>query len=328
MAYFWQPFACRRSIFPTCNFQHMNEQPLYDVLIVGGSFAGLSAAMALGRACRQVLIIDSGHPCNRQSPHAHNLLTHDGEPPAAILARSKEQVLRYPTVHFIEGRAVSGKQEEGIFEIMTDTNAIYRAKKLLFATGVTDIMPGLSGFADCWGISILHCPYCHGYEVAGQETALLGNGAMAFEFCRLLLNWHPHLTLLTNGQCTLTEEELLQLRRFDVKIIEEELAGFRHREGRLQAVLFRDGSELPMEAVYTKTAFKQHSAIPQQMGCTLTEGHGFIQVDDLQRSSVPGIFAAGDNTTFFRAISGAIAAGGKAGACINAELSEEAFKAQ
>lgn len=305
----------------------MNEHPLYDVIIVGGSFAGLSAAMALGRARRTVLIIDSGNPCNRQSPYAHNLLMHDGQPPAVILAQAKEQVLHYPTVHFLEERAVSGKKDAGVFEIMTDTKAVFRAKKLLFATGVTDIMPDLKGFAECWGISILHCPYCHGYEVVGQETALLGNGAMAFEFCRLLLNWHKRLTLLTNGQCTLTEEELLQLRRFDVQIIEQELSGFRHREGRLQAVLFRDGTELPMEAVYTKTAFKQHSAIPEQMNCTLTEGHGFILVDELQRTSIPGIFAAGDNTTLFRAISGALAAGGKAGACINSELAEEAFKA-
>ena len=306
----------------------MNEHQLYDAIIIGGSFAGLSAALALGRARRAVLIIDSGNPCNRQSPYAHNLLMHDGEPPTVLLARSKEQVLCYPTVQFLEGRAVSGKKEADVFEIMTDTKAIFRAKKLLFATGVTDIMPGLEGFADCWGISILHCPYCHGYEVAGQETALLGNGAMAFEFCRLLLNWHKRITLLTNGKCTLTEEELLQLGRFDVRIIEQELSGFRHREGRLQALVFRDGTDIPMEALYTKVAFKQHSAIPEQMNCTLTEAHGFIQVDELQRTNIPGIFAAGDNTTFFRAISGAIAAGGKAGACINSELAEEAFKAQ
>jgi thioredoxin reductase len=306
----------------------MTEHQLYDVIIVGGSFAGLSAAMALGRACREVLIIDSGNPCNRQSPFAHNLLTHDGEVPGTIAAKAKEQVLQYPAVHFLDGRAVSGKKEDGVFVIRTNTEAIFSAKKLLFTTGVTDIMPDIDGFADCWGISILHCPYCHGYEVIGQKTALLGNGAMAFEFCRLLLNWNKSLTILTNGPCTLTEEELQQLKRFDVEIIENELSGFRHREGKIQAILFKDRAAVSMEAIYTKPAFKQHSSIPEQLNCTLTEGHGFIQVDELQRTNIPGIFAAGDNTTFFRAISGAIAAGGKAGACINAELAEEDFNAK
>lgn len=301
------------------------ENKIYDVIIIGGSFAGLSAAMALGRSLRAVLIIDGEKPCNRQTPHAHNFITHDGETPYNIIQKAKEQVLKYPNVIFHKGFAVSGKREDKYFEILTEKEEIFFSKKLLFASGVADQMPDIKGFSECWGISVLHCPYCHGYEVKDKKLALLGNGEMAYEFIKLLLNWNKEVKLLTNGKCTLTKEQLLELEKYSIEIIEKEIELLENENGLLKNVVFKDDSTIEIDAIFSKVEFSQHCAIPEQLNCQLTEKHGFIQVDEIQRTNIPGVFAAGDNTTLFRAISGAVAQGGKAGACINMELVHEEF---
>jgi len=141
----------------------MNDRQLYDVIIIGGSFAGLSAAMSLGRSRRTVLVIDSGNPCNKYAPEAHNFITSEGRPPFDILADAKAQVLNYPTVSFLEGLAEDVIPKGNFFEVETNDRQKFTSRKVLFATGVTDLIPNIPGFAECWGKSILHCPYCHGF---------------------------------------------------------------------------------------------------------------------------------------------------------------------
>src|SRR5690606_19696546 len=167
----------------------MTENKVFDVIIIGGSYAGLSAALALGRSLRHVLIIDSGAPCNRQTPHSHNFLTHDGEPPARIATQARDEVLRYDTVRFVQDTATEAVSQEHGFAVTTASGDRYTAQKLLFATGVRDLMPDIPGFADCWGISILHCPYCHGYEVRGRTTGVLANGDTGYELAMFINNW-------------------------------------------------------------------------------------------------------------------------------------------
>jgi len=133
------------------------KTPDFDVVIIGGSYAGLSAAMALGRAVRRVLILDSGQPCNRQTPHSHNLITQDGATPAHITAVAKEQVLAYPTVRFQAGTATAVMGESNSFVVETAAGEQFRARKILFATGVRDLLPAIPGFAESWGISVIHC---------------------------------------------------------------------------------------------------------------------------------------------------------------------------
>lgn len=136
----------------------MKDKNSFDVIIIGGSYAGLSAAMALGRSLRTVLVIDSGLPCNKQTPHSHNFITQDGETPSAIAEKAKAQVLHYHTALFHNGLAISGTKTSSGFEITTQQGDIFQAKKLIFASGIKDIMPDIKGFADCWGISVIHCP--------------------------------------------------------------------------------------------------------------------------------------------------------------------------
>lgn len=160
----------------------MKANQQFDVIIIGGSYSGLAAAMALGRALRNVLIIDSDKPCNRQTPHSHNFLTQDGKSPREIAALAKGQVEQYKTVQFFSGLAASGAKTNIGFEIHIDTGKIFTAWKVIFATGIKDIIPGINGFAESWGISVLHCPYCHGYEVKNQTTGILGNGNYGLNF--------------------------------------------------------------------------------------------------------------------------------------------------
>jgi thioredoxin reductase len=296
----------------------------FDVIIIGGSYAGLSAAMALGRSLRKVLVIDSGLPCNRQTPYSHNFITHDGEKPADIIAKAKNQLLHYDTVQFVNDKAKTATRQNALFIIQTEFGATYAGKKLLFATGIIDIMPEIEGFAACWGISVLHCPYCHGYEVKGQKTGILGNGELVYEFSKMIRNWTHDLTLFTHGPSTLSAEQMQNLERQNIRIVETELIGIHHTSGQLNGLMLKDGITFPLTALYAKLPFQQHCTIPQALGCALSEA-GYIAIDDFHRTTVAGVYAAGDNTTPFRAVSVAVASGMKAGAFINKELIEEDF---
>jgi thioredoxin reductase len=295
----------------------------YDSIIVGGSYAGLSAAMTLGRARRQVLVIDGGAPCNRQTPHSHNFLTQDGATPSTLRATAIAQVLHYPTVTIENGEVLHATPTAKGFVVETTSGATFSASKLVLATGITDLMPSIPGFAECWGISVLHCPYCHGYEVGDQRLGVLANGDAGFEFARLISNWSPHLTLFTNGPATLTAEQQQALARHNIAVVEAEVRGITHEHGYINALALAGGVDQPLDALFARVPFQLPGSIAQQLGCTLT-GAGLLQVDDFQRTRVPGVFAAGDNSGM-RAVAVAVAAGMKAGALLNAELITERF---
>ncbi|MGI4820182.1 MAG: NAD(P)/FAD-dependent oxidoreductase [Janthinobacterium lividum] len=299
----------------------MENQTAVDVVIIGGSYAGLSAAMALGRAIRQVLVLDSGKPCNQQTPHSHNFLTQDGSTPAAIAAQAKAQVLAYPTIQFRSEAAVEAQGEDNHFTVTTATGQVVQARKLLFATGVRDLLPALPGFVESWGISTIHCPYCHGYEYRDQPTGILLNGDMAFEQARLIHNWTKQLTIYTNGPSSLQPEQRQRLAAMQIDVVEAPVQRLAHHDGYLTHLELADGRALPLSALYARPPFEQHCPLPLTLGCTHTEA-GHIAVDAFQKTSVPGIYAAGDATTMMRAVSMAVAAGGVAGAMLNRELLE------
>lgn len=302
----------------------MTDHRDFDVIIVGGSYSGLAAGMALGRALRQVLIIDSGKPCNRQTPHSHNFITQDGKTPKEIATLAKQQVERYDTVAFFNGLAINGAKTENGFKIQTESGEAFSAKKLIFATGIKDIMPDMGGYAECWGISVLHCPYCHGYEVRNERTGILANGEYGFEFSNLISNWTQDLTLFTNGPSTLTAEQTAKIERHTIKIIEKEIEKLEHANGHLQNVIFKDGTTSSIKALYARSPFEQHCTIPETLGCELTD-EGYIKIDPLQKTGIHGIFACGDNTTRTRTVANAVAMGTTAGMMVNKEIVFEEF---
>jgi thioredoxin reductase len=296
----------------------------YEVIIIGGSYAGLSAAMALGRSNRNVLVIDSSMPCNRHTPHSHNFITQDGETPAAIAQKAKKQVMQYPTVSFLKGKATTAEKMEGGFTVGTEAGEIFTAKKLLFATGVADIMPNIGGFDDCWGISVVHCPYCHGYEVKGKKTAILANGEAAMHYATLIRQLSNDLTIFTNGPANFTEEQLNKLKHHDINIIEGKVAKLKHSKGYVEKIIMEDCTAYDFPVIYSRPDIKQHSDLPELLGCNI-DAHGFIIVDEMQKTTVNGVYAAGDCTTGQRAVAVATASGMKAGAAINYALCAEAF---
>lgn len=302
----------------------MISETTFDVIIVGGSYSGLSAGLALGRSLRRVLIIDSGKPCNKQTPHSHNFLTQDGKTPAEISSLGRQQVEKYETVTCLSGVAIAGRKITNGFEIETEAGQSFKARKLIFATGIRDIIPAIDGFSECWGISVIHCPYCHGYEVRNQPTGILGNGEYAFEFSTFILNWTKDLTVFSNGASTLSPEQVAQLRRHNIKLVETEVQKLEHATGYLEKIIFKDGTNSRVKALYARPAFEQHCSIPETLGCELTE-EGYIKIDAFMKATVPGVFACGDNTTRMRSVANAVSMGTMAATVANKEIIFENF---
>jgi thioredoxin reductase len=302
----------------------MTEQNNFDVIIVGGSYAGLAAGMALGRALRKVLIIDNGKPCNRQTPYSHNFLTNDGKTPAEIAAVAHLQVSSYQTIEFFNGTATGAHQTANGFKIQVAPGETFTTKKLIFATGIRDILPDIEGLAACWGISVIHCPYCHGYEVRNEKTGILGNGYIAFDFARLISNWTGDLTLYTNGASTLTDAQRIQLHQHQISTIEKEIDHLVHENGRLRHIHFKDGSMVAINVIYAPGSFEQHSKIPEALGCRLTE-EGYIQIDNSHETTVPGVYAIGDNSSKMRTVANAVAMGTAIGITVSKNMILEEF---
>jgi thioredoxin reductase len=311
--------------FNVLNSIVMNKNQHYDVIIIGGSYAGLAAAMALGRALRNVLVIDGGKPCNIQTPQSHNFLTQDGVPPLQIASIAKDQVQKYDTVSFLTELVTSASKINDGFEVQTRTGETFKASKLVFAMGIKDEMPAIEGFSDCWGISLLHCPYCHGYEVKGLATGIFGNGESGFELAKLISNWTKNLSIYTNENAQFTPEQLSFLKKQNIQIVEKEISRIAHTNGSIKQLVFKDNSASKVNALYARLPFKQNSSLPNQFSCDLTE-EGYLKVDAQQRTSVPGIYACGDNSSKMRTVANAVSSGTIAGMMLNKEMIEEQFK--
>ncbi len=296
----------------------------FDAIIIGGSYSGLSAAMALGRALRKVLIIDSGRPANRFTPYSHNFITHDGRSPGEIASLAKVQLEGYTSVRQMDGSVVHVEKVNDEFIVSLASDAKYLSRKLIFATGIIDLMPNIPGFSECWGKSVLHCPYCHGYEVRKESTGIIGNGDYAFEFGSIISNWTNDLTIYTNGPSTLTNEQTSKLQSNDIGIVEDKIKAIEHERGYVRRIVFEIGYSRYLKAIYARPEFKQHSDIPKTLGCELTDD-GYIKIDSSQKTTIPGIFACGDNVTRMRTVANAVSMGTIAGMMVNRELILEDF---
>lgn len=300
----------------------MKSKIKYDVIILGGSYSGLAAAMALGRALNRTLVIDGEKPCNAQTPYSHNFLTQDGKRPMEIAVLAKAQVKKYEAVEFYHGFAISGRRIEAGFEIQLESGEVYLGSKLIFATGIIDRMPEIRGFRDCWGISVIHCPYCHGYEVRNAKTGILGDGDQVIQFAKLICNWTDDLTIFTNGTSMMTPSQLLELEGMGVSVDYRELKELLHINGYITDIIFNDKSQATLSALYAPRPFEQHSIIPEILGCDLTVD-GYIMTNGLQETSINDIYACGDNCSTVRTLANAIATGTTAGMSASKKIIRE-----
>ena len=190
----------------------------FDVIVVGGSFAGLSAAIQLVRARRRVLVIDSGQPRNRFAAASHGFFGQDGERPSTILEHARAQVLAYPAAQFTQRLATQARKVAQSFEVALDTGEKHTASRLILATGVVDELADLPGLRERWGISVLHCHYCHGFEVASRRLGLLATSERSLPAALLLPDWSDDVTLFTNGVLTPTDDQLAALRARGIRV--------------------------------------------------------------------------------------------------------------
>jgi thioredoxin reductase len=292
---------------------------VHDVIIIGGSYSGLSAALTLGRARRSVLLIDAIEPCNARVPHSHNLLTHDGEPPAALRTKARNDVARYDTVHLLNGRALEVSGSDGAFVVRTADGVEHHSRKLLLALGVRDELPPITGLSECWGISAAACPFCHGYEVSDGSLAIVGSTPDTVQYAMLLRNWSRNLNVFTNGPAEFTEEQRGMLHKQGIEVLGTSIVEVIHDQGRVRSVLLADGSRIAVDALFLRSRTIIPSSIPQSLGIVLNE-QGLLHVDLLQRTNVAGVFACGDCTTPMRALSVAMASGTMAGSAMTHEL--------
>jgi len=299
----------------------------FDVLIVGAGSAGLSAALTLGRCRRRVLLADGGPPRNAPSPAVHGFLTRDGVRPAKLLELGRSQLAPYPTIDVQElkitrlHQLAKGFRAEGT----TSEGAAWAgtASRVLLATGVDDLLPALPGFRELWGTGVLHCPYCHGYEVRDQPLAVYGRGKAAVGLALLLTNWSKDITVVTDGPGHLTDYGRQRLRYHHIGLRQEPVARLvGGPDGLLRCVEFTDGTFLERAALFLHAPQEQRSALAADLGARLTH-KGAVWVDKNSQTSISGLYAAGDTTPGQQQALLAAAAGGKAAICLNEALTKE-----
>jgi thioredoxin reductase len=293
----------------------------HDTIIIGGSFAGLSAAMYIARARRSVCIIDTGSPRNRFAAHSHGFVTQDGCEPGTMLATARWQVAAYPTAIFIEGEATSAAREPGGFSVRLATGEALESTKLVLAFGISDELPDIPGLAERWGRSVLHCPYCHGYEFSGQRLGVLHVSPMSLHQAMLIAEWGP-TTLYLNGASLPDDASLAQLHERGVAIEPAAVGALQGEGDQLSAIELTDGRTSGVDALYLGPRTRLNSDIAQRLGCELDEGRfgSIIRTDDAKMTTVSGVYAAGDITRDAHNVTWASADGVTAGMAVHRSL--------
>jgi thioredoxin reductase len=270
----------------------------WDCVVIGGGVAGLSAALVLGRARRRTLVLDRDGQSNRVAEHVGGLLGHDGTPPAELYALAREQVSAYDAVELRPAEAVDARVEgDGFVVILGDDQGDVRARALILATGMDYEVPDVPGFREHWGRAVFHCPFCHGWEVRDRPLVVYGSGEKAEEVAELLKGWTDDVTIVEEG----------------------DIAGLRVDDGTLRAVLRQDGSEVRCDAVLVQAPLRRRGQLPERLGLTLQE-NGLVAADNLRRTSVPGVYAAGDLAVAPQQVAIALGSGHLAGVVAVREL--------
>ncbi|QFQ88802.1 FAD-binding protein [Paracoccus kondratievae] len=290
---------------------------MQDVIVIGGSYAGMAAALQLARARRKMLVVDAGQRRNRFASHSHGFLGQDGVDPAAIWAGARRQLLAYPTVTWIEGEAVAISGRKDDFRLSTADGTAHAGRRILLATGVRDLLPDIPGLPERWGKTVFHCPYCHGYELDQGRIGVIATGPMSIHQAQLLPEW-GEVTFLTNGAVTLEPEQRDDLRSRGVAIEENPVA----RIAGEAEVELRDGRVLPFAGLFTATRTGPASPLAEAAGCELIETPMGRQIvtDETKETSLPGIFACGDVARAPHSVSLAVGDGAWAGAQLHRSL--------
>lgn len=281
-----------------------------DAIVVGGSYAGLSAALQLARARLRIAVVDAGQRRNRFADTSHGFLGQDGRAPQAIVDEARAQLLAYPNVRWLSDMAETvEKRAEDDFAVTTSIATLH-AKRLVLATGVIDELPAIEGLAQRWGRSVFHCPYCHGYELNNGRIGVLANGLMAAHQAMMLPDWGS-VTLFLNRAF---EPDEAQRRIFAERRVEIEAAPVSRLSG-TATVELADGRKLEMDGLFTVSATRMASTVAAQLGCAFDDGPTgrYIRRSEFMETTVAGVFACGDAARMFGSVAISVADGAMTG---------------
>ncbi len=300
----------------------------YDVVVVGGGPAGLSAALALGRARRRVLVVDAGEPRNAPAAHMHGVLGHDGLPPHELLALGRAEVARYG-VEVVDGRAVDARRLETGFEVDLADGRTVAARRIVVSSGATDQLPDVPGVRERWGRDVVHCPYCHGWEVRDTSIAVIGGNTMAAHGALLFRQWSERVALFLLAGVTVTNEERRKLTARGIPVIDDGVDSIVVTDDRIVGVRLSSGDEYPADTVVVASRVIASSAVldalglaagPNPMGADMGTAY---TADATGRTEIAGVWAAGNVVNPMATVPASAAAGYLTGALVNAELIEE-----
>jgi thioredoxin reductase len=299
----------------------------FDVVIIGGGAAGLSAALVLARARRRVAVVDAGQPRNAPAAHMHGFLGSDGLPPAELLARGRREVTGYGG-HLVDGRATDIRQipSDGphtvrVFAVTLADGTVLHTRRVLVTTGLRDDLPDIPGVRERWGRDLLHCPYCHGYEVRDQPVGVLGGTPDALAHAHIVRQWSDDVVYFTDAR-PLTADERQQLVARAIGIVDEAVTRLVVEHDRLTGVEVATGQVVPRTAVFVRPRFVPHDELLTRLGCTTHPG-GWVATDPTGRTSVPGVWAAGNAVNPRAQVITAAGEGSAAAIAINNDLVEE-----
>ncbi|WP_329080335.1 FAD-dependent oxidoreductase [Streptosporangium sp. NBC_01469] len=308
----------------------------YDVVVVGGGAAGLSGALTLARARRSVLVIDAGRPRNAPASHVHSYLTRDGVPPAELAALGRAEVTGYGG-EIVEGEVVAAERlDAGGFRVVLEGGSAVVADRLLVTTGLVDELPEVPGLAERWGREVLHCPYCHGWEVRDQAIGVLATGPLAVHQALLWRQWSEDVTLFLHtapeggDSGDFGDEEYERLAARDIAVVDGRVTALEVADDRLTGVRLADGRVISRQALVVTPRFTARSGVLTGLGLETTDqemgGHvigSYVAADPSGATALPGVWVAGNVTALTEQVIGAAAAGGRAAAAINADLVAE-----